>query len=454
MKARPKVRSVIENMHKPLPWISEIQIQNFKSVQDLTLRPGRVTVLIGENGSGKSNVLEGIAFAACAAVDKLDNEILYPRGIRVTEDTWMLSAFPVSDSEAKRKRMMEFRIKGGRHDELLHCRVESFRRNEDDGFWKWRVVSPVTKAEVDEALQDEGFRAQIPPGLEEIWRRRDELEQQKGKLRKEHGPAESTEIERNLDRELENNLKALRVNVRMRLGALKRKHLPELASHLALANFLIYSPEYSVLRAPPAEGAIQPLGTKGEGLFRLLRSFEHEKFKNRLDDLQARLHVFGWFNGFILPDDSVMNQSRLQIHDRWLAPNTEVFDQKSANEGFLFVLFYFTLLLSWRTPKFFAIDNIDTALNPRLCSMLMQQVVELARTYDKQVICTTHNPAILDGLDLGDDEQRLYTVQRDSEGRTMARRVSAPEPQRLGERPVRLSEAFVRGLIGGLPEHF
>jgi hypothetical protein len=29
--------------------ISEIQIQNFKSIQDLTLRPGRVTVLIGEN---------------------------------------------------------------------------------------------------------------------------------------------------------------------------------------------------------------------------------------------------------------------------------------------------------------------------------------------------------------------------------------------------------------------
>jgi recombinational DNA repair ATPase RecF len=57
----------------------------------LKLKLGRVTVLIGENGSGKSNLLEVIAFAGCAAVDKLDNEYLAPRGIRVTEDvsgTW------------------------------------------------------------------------------------------------------------------------------------------------------------------------------------------------------------------------------------------------------------------------------------------------------------------------------------------------------------------------------
>jgi AAA15 family ATPase/GTPase len=54
--------------------ISEIKIQNFKSVQDLTLKPGRVTVLVGENEGGKSNVLEAIAFAGCAAADKLDNE--------------------------------------------------------------------------------------------------------------------------------------------------------------------------------------------------------------------------------------------------------------------------------------------------------------------------------------------------------------------------------------------
>jgi predicted ATPase len=420
--------------------ISEIQIQNFKSIQDLTLRPGRVTVLIGENGSGKSNVLEGIAFAACAAVDKLDYEFLERRGIRVTEDTWMISAFPEAGSKANGKGRIEFRIKGGKDDEILHYRVAAYRRKEDDSFLKWRVA-PVSKTEVEEALQSQGTRKETPR-LKDMWRRLDEFQNENRMPGKNDGE--------NPSQDMENNLSSLRVNLAIHLATKKRK----LAGDLALADFLIYAPEYSVLGGASAEGAIQSLGTKGQGLFRLLRSFENEKFKDRLEDLQDRLHVFGWFDGFILPDELSAIQARLQIHDRWLASNKAIFDQRSANEGFLFVLFYFTLLLSWRTPMFFAIDNIDTALNPRLCSFLMQQVVELAKKYGKQVICTTHNPAILDGLDLKDDEQRLYTIQRDSEGHTVARRVRAPEPQRPGEWPGRLSEAFVRGLIGGLPKHF
>lgn len=65
--------------------ISDIQIENFKSIAKLSLKPGSVTVLIGENGSGKSNVLEAIAFAAAAFANKLDDEFLFSRGIRVTD---------------------------------------------------------------------------------------------------------------------------------------------------------------------------------------------------------------------------------------------------------------------------------------------------------------------------------------------------------------------------------
>ena len=40
--------------------IQEIRIKNFKSVQKLKLELGRVNVLIGANGCGKSNILEAI----------------------------------------------------------------------------------------------------------------------------------------------------------------------------------------------------------------------------------------------------------------------------------------------------------------------------------------------------------------------------------------------------------
>lgn len=54
--------------------ITELKIENYKSIQDLTLDVGRVNVLIGENGCGKSNILEAITFAAAAEANKLYNE--------------------------------------------------------------------------------------------------------------------------------------------------------------------------------------------------------------------------------------------------------------------------------------------------------------------------------------------------------------------------------------------
>src|SRR5260370_2974429 len=73
--------------------IRKVRVENYKSIPDLALDLGRLTVLIGANGSGKSNILEAIALASAAAQDKLDNEFLISRGIRVTEARFMRSAF-------------------------------------------------------------------------------------------------------------------------------------------------------------------------------------------------------------------------------------------------------------------------------------------------------------------------------------------------------------------------
>ena len=73
--------------------IQSVHIENFKSVVDLTLDLGTFNVLIGENGCGKSNILEAIAFGAAACADKLDREFMGSRGIRLTNPEFMFSAF-------------------------------------------------------------------------------------------------------------------------------------------------------------------------------------------------------------------------------------------------------------------------------------------------------------------------------------------------------------------------
>lgn len=419
--------------------ISEIHIKNFKSIRDLVLKPGRVTVLIGENGSGKSNILESIAFANAATTNRLDGAYLSARGVRVTEDTWMKSAFPVeTPTEADERDEIVFSFAGEKGQPKLECVVSSSIREEDGSFAGWTVMPDIQKSEIEKALLEKEFHSEVRAQVEKLMKRREEKGDNKS----------------GRDR-LENAL----TNAIAHVGLLRRKEglLGEMANTIGLSDFAIFSPENSSLRAFEKADALQPLGVKGEGLLKLVQSFGDANIRDvelssRLSDLKERLHIFGWFEDFNASEDAAV-KAKLQIRDRWLAADKALFDQRSANEGFLYVLFYFALLISWRTPRFFAIDNVDSALNPKLCAELMKQLVGLAKKYQKQVICTTHNPAVLDGLDLHDDEQRLFTVRRDLEGCTTVRRVGPPQTLR-GEKPVRLSEAFQRGLIGGLPEHF
>ncbi len=411
--------------------ISEIQIENFKSIVDLSIKPGAVTVLIGENGSGKSNILEAIAFAAAASAWKLDDEFLYTRGIRVTDKEWMRSAFVGPKALRKNNvpipKPIQIKILGDDPEHPLEMAIEEAAtpiRGKSIGRWKigFDVAPPEIQAEYNES--DFG----------------DEVEIFKQALKTQ---LKSDAIEKI----------ARQIVARRRAALKKRKAVPEVAAALALKNFLIYSPENTALRSFEVEGAIKPLGANGQGLLKLLSDSAASGNGKFAAELKKLLSLLGWFDDLRLPTEEDEIRGRLRIHDRWMPKDTPLFDQRSANEGFLYLLFYFTLFLSKTTPKFFAIDNIDNSLNPKLCAELMRQLTTLAANNGKQVILTTHNPAILDGLNLHDDKQRLYVVRRNSEGHTIVNQVKAPRPRPEGS-PVKLSTAFMSGLLGGLPDHF
>ena len=56
--------------------------------------------------------------------------------------------------------------------------------------------------------------------------------------------------------------------------------------------------------------------------------------------------------------------------------------------------------------------------------------------------------------DLTDPDQKLYAVSRGVGGRTVVRAVPAPIPLKKGDLPVKLSHAFLQGLLGGVPKNF
>ncbi len=386
--------------------ITYFNIKNYKSIQELGMPLGKVTVLIGENGSGKSNILESVALASAASDRKLDNEFLASRGIRVSESPeFMRSAFAKKDLTGS--------IQISAIEDGNQLRWELF--NDNQYYSKWYTTPHYQETQLIESLKEivekMGSSAISEPSL------KDKLE---------------TLISGQSLQESANEIQENKIS--------------------RIRDFLIYSPENSALRKFSDEGQIEPLGINGEGLFKLLRITEAED-SERFIDIKEKLELLDWFQNIEIPKYRSRGEFYIKITDRYLSVNSRLFTQKSANEGFLLLLFYFTLFISDKTPRFFAIDNIDASLNPKLCARLIKELILAAKKYDKQVIFTTHNPAILDGLNLDDEDQLLYVVSRNQLGHTRIHRVRKPATPE-GREPVKLSEVFLRGYIGGLPKNF
>jgi len=122
-----------------------------------------------------------------------------------------------------------------------------------------------------------------------------------------------------------------------------------------------------------------------------------------------------------------------------------------ASEGALYVLCAAVLA----APKLLAMDNVDQALNPRLALRLMAALCSWTASLgtQQQWLLTAHNPAVLDGLPLQDSEVRLFTVDRDSNGHTVVRRVDLEAASKA--RPNSdwtLSRMWMSGLLGAVPD--
>ena len=388
--------------------IKSVQIKNFKSVVDLSLDLGTFNVLIGENGCGKSNILEAIAFGGAASADKLDFEFFGSRGIRATNPEFMFSAF----SNGKKQKSI----------------VISGELSNKEIFYYELVVDPSNPKKWLDKLRHNLFEA-VAKQLGAIYNK---------ELNVISKPPKDfvSDFEKFLAKEFGNTFPI----------SLDKMIL----NNLELSNYIIYSPEQSSLRKFEDTTQIYPLGIKGEGLFQYLKEvLSNPKNKKLITEIKENLALLDWYEDFDLPENLMSNEYALKIKDRYLYTNLQYFDQRSTNEGFLYLLFYTTLFISKDTPAFFAIDNIDTSFNPKLCMELIRNLAVLAKKHKKQVIVTTHNPAILDGLNLKDDQQRLFVVRRNDEGHTKATRV-----EYKAERNMKLSEVWTNGYIGGLPENF
>lgn len=383
--------------------IKSIDINNYKSVVDLNLELGRVNVIIGANGTGKTNILEAISVASAANLGRVEEEYL-GRRIRWTDPKFMVSELDLDEEEDKDLgnviRITLHPASGVDIPCMLHFDQE-----------KKEWVDFATDVKLNTAAE---FIKSVVSD-------------------KEHSSNEQLEhIITNVDKITDGLRKAM-------------------YHHQSLDTFVTYVPEESYLRQFSIDSQIKPLGRKGEGLFKHLKELmsDVETRENITNALNDGLSLLDWFKELKIPEDLFAQENRLDITDRFLKESTQVFDEKSTNEGFLYLLFYLVLFNSPKAPAFFAIDNIETSFNPKLTTEFVRHIIQLARINNKQVILTTHSPFVLDGLDLSDDDQRLFVARRNISGHTKLSRVPHREDRKL-----KLSELWMTGVLGGLPDNF
>jgi len=403
--------------------IKSFGIQNYKSILDHTIDLGRLNVFIGENGSGKTNILEAMAVAATVAGgQKPEVEVLHSRGVRVAKPSLTFSSFLGRKQIEEAEFVCGFSTGAGKSRGIKFV-VSAKAKSEIDADWFAAVTRPslpVKKADdsaVVERIKEvrDGIRGAAALGKKGLFL---EIERQAALL---------------LD--------------------------PELASLFEsdLDQFIIYNLNPLALRGLQAVSLKSPLGVNGESLDVFISTFN----KAEMADLIARARMVSWVDNVVVDVADKLkfkgykpgrSASILYFRDRFMRRGNNLFSAENANDGILHVLFYLALFMSDRTPRVFGIDNIETALNPQMCRELIKELAALAKRHGKQALITTHNPAILDGLNLHDDEQRLFVVSRNDHGHTVTERIKV-KPQPQGEK-YKLSELWMRGHLGGLPHRF
>lgn len=325
--------------------IQELSINGFRSLRDVTWRPGKLNVVIGPNGSGKSNLLRAIGLLRAAAVGELSQEVLGMGGIaplmwdgRTQELAWTARVEPF---------LYELRLR--------QLGVGSSYRIEKE--WLTREAS-------------------MPPALLERAAGRASIEGRGLDMSDARIPDEQTLLS---------------------LGASSLLFPKVAAFHDLLSSWILYHDIRVDPTAPIRQAAVarmeQRVAADGQNLVPVLHTLYtgSRDFKRLVDD--AMRVAFGPdYDELVFPPAA---DQRVQLRVRWRTLRTE---QSAADlsDGTLRFLLLLAILANPEPPDLIAFDEPETGLHPSMLPIVAEHAVDAARR--TQVILTTHSAQLLDAF--------------------------------------------------------
>lgn len=415
--------------------INQITIRHFKSIDNLTLDLGNLNVLIGTNGSGKSNILEAIGILSAAIKGEVQYSDLINRGIRLSTPEVMRSSF----KNEKRPPSINLIAKG-------------------DKFSYEATIHTMPNREYIIEYSTESLRnsTNLIAGISNRSKNRQMTLRTKQQKKLSIFPVQ-TERTSSI------------VPVALQLGDFGKDEAAVISALDALKKYAIYAPSTPVLRDFVLDtSSRQNLGIFGGGIAATLNKiFAKDKAEQKLlfDNIFRFIKGFSWLTtiGTATPRKELRSQFAgnsnvvAYFRDAFMKVNFNDLYAYDVSEGALYVLFVALLLVFPESPNIFALDNVDSTLNPGMVKITVKNIADyLKDNSHKQILLTTHNPTTLDAIDLFDPSHRLFVVERDLCGHTIARRIEIPEGVTRDQwqdefKNMKLSDIWLSGALGALP---
>ena len=334
--------------------IKQLNIKGFRSLKDVSWKPGDLNVVIGQNGSGKSNLLRMLELISAAAQGKLSKYIQNAGGIgAILWDGVAPSIFidlTVTEPEFNYELGL---VRLGTTSSYFIQPESLISRKLQENNGEPSVTKHIERTETFLDHEAKGFKS---PG---------------------YNDREETS--------LTNPLNSLFAEPSVQL-------FRDRLSGITIYHDLNVGQDSKIRQAPVArfEKQVEP---DGQNLVQVLHTFYtgDREFERNID---AAMHAaFGPdYEKLVFPPAA---DQRVQLRVRWRTLQRE---QSAADlsDGTLRFLLLLTVLAAPDLPMLIAIDEPETGLHPAMLPIIAEFAVEAASR--SQIIFTTHSPQFLDAF--------------------------------------------------------
>jgi predicted ATPase len=381
-----------------VPRIEYLRVKNFRALKDLELKDIKpLTVLLGQNGSGKSTVFDVFAFLAECFL-----------GLKKAVD--------------KRGRFRELRTRGS--VEPISIEIK-YRENKDSSLITYRLV--INENSTGAFVEEESL----------AWRRGKQVGQPfkflnfklgKGQVISGDEPDETAQrVPENLS-----SPDGLAVNA---LGQLESHPRVSALRQFIVGWYLSYLTVESS-RFQPESGPQEKLSETGNNLanvIQYLKETHPELLDKILTTLSRRIPHLEKVEAEMMPDGRLL----LQIKD---APFEKPIQAKYASDGTLKMLAYLTVLYDPNPPQLVGIEEPENYLYPKLLPELAEECKTASA--NTQLMVSTHSPFFINEL----DPEEVFVLYRDVKGFTKAKKISEINGVReMIEAGAKLGDLWIEG---------